>query len=229
MKKKLTPLLTALTVAVIALAAAPNAQAIPTIRLFDGTTTITVADGSGGDSTAAIGAVTFNGAIGAWIVNVSTGVTKPLLGSATKPDMDLNSVNVSGGAGGTLTILFSDDGFGPTLGNSFAQIGGTINNAAGSTLAYTTFASASNALFALTTPLTSQSFVSGAFSGSTFGSAVPITSPYSLTQKVVIRHAGAGASSFNASLTVPDGGTTASMLGFALMGIAGLRRKLALA
>ena len=228
MKKKLTPLLTAMTVAVIALAAAPSAQAIPTIQLFDGVTTVTVADGGGGDITAAVGAVTFSGAIGTWIVNVSTGVSKPILGSATKPDMDLNSVNVSGGVG-TLTILFSDDGFGPTLGNSFAQVGGTINNLAGSTLAYTTFASASNALFALTTPLTSQSFGSGAFSGSVFGSAVPITSPYSLTQKVVIRHAGSGASSFNASLTVPDGGTTASMLGFALMGIAGLRRKLALA
>jgi hypothetical protein len=53
--------------------------------------------------------------------------------------------------------------------------------------------------------------------------------PFSLTSKISITH-GAGVrqkkTSFDASLTVPDGGVTLSMLGAALLGMGLLRRKL---
>jgi hypothetical protein len=216
----------------LALFATPAANAIPTLKLSDGVTTVIVGDGSGGDLSAPVGSVTFIGVIGTWIVNVSTGISDPILGSPTDPHMDLNSVNVnvSGGAG-TLTIWFSDDFFGPTSQSMDASIGGTINLAPGSTLNYTTYASGTNALFAETSPLTSQSFTAGSFSGDASGSfpTSPFPAPYSLTQKVEINHSAQGSTSFNASQQVPDGGTTVALLGFALLGVEGLRRKLRLA
>jgi hypothetical protein len=208
----------------------PAAQAVPTLRLSDGITTVTVADGAFNDMTAAVGAVTFSGAIGVWTVNVSTGASDPALGTPTSPSMDINSLDISGGAG-TLTIWFSDDFFGPTSSGVSASIGGTINNKPGSSLTYKTYADGSNTLFAETLLLTSQSFTSGAFSGDASGGlpSDPYPAPYSLTQKLVITHAGAGATSFDATLMVPDGGSTVALLGFALLGIEGLRRKLRLA
>jgi hypothetical protein len=64
-----------------------------------------------------------SGPIGAWVVNVTTGVTKPTLGSAENPEANMNSVNVSAGAG-TLTIMFSDNDFTGT-GQVTHTLGGT--------------------------------------------------------------------------------------------------------
>ncbi len=43
------------------------------------------------------GVATSNGILGNWVVNVTIGITYPLLGSTTQPLLDLNSVNVSYG------------------------------------------------------------------------------------------------------------------------------------
>ena len=216
-KNKLPSVIAA--VGAFALFAANTANAIPTLKLSDGITTVTVGDGQIGvvsDLSAQTGAVTFIGAVGSWIVNVSTGISDPILGSPTNPHMDLNSVNVnvSGGSGTDFAME--------------ALIGGTLNLASGSLLTYNTYASATNSLFAETHLLTSQTFNPGAFSGTDAGSfpVTPFPAPYSLTQKVVITHGAAGSTSFNAALQVPDGGTTVALLGFVLLGVEGLRRKL---
>ena len=225
MKSK-TPLkISLLAAAVFSLSSPPHAHAITTLRLTDGVTTITIADAGAGDANPVAGAVTFIGSIGSFSINnVTTGLSKPVLGSATLPFLDLNSVDVSGSAG-TLTISFSDNFFGLTPGDVTANIGGTT----GGTVSYSTFADASNLLFGKSTPLTSQGPFGGpAFSGTSFAD-LGLLSPFSLTQEVVITHAsGVRATSFNAELKaqgVPDGGSTVGLLGLALVGLESLRRR----
>jgi len=207
----------------IALGISGAAQAVPTLRLTAGATTVEVADGSVGDLTSDAGAVTYSGAVGSnWTINVSTGLTKPAFGSPQNPFMDLNSINLSQGAG-SITLMFSETGF-TQLGSAFAAIGGT----AGSSIEYKTYWSATNALFAMDNLLTSQSFGAGAFSGSQ-SAGIVTGQPYSLTQVVTITHTGRDTSSFDAELSVPDSGSTIALLGAALatLGLISRRRKIA--
>ncbi|HBH61495.1 MAG TPA: hypothetical protein DDX85_07110, partial [Nitrospiraceae bacterium] len=89
-----------------------SAHALATIRLSDGTTTFDVADGSGLDSNPNTGAVTYVGAVGTnWWLNVTTGITKPALGSAGSPQMDLNDISLTSYSAGNLSILFSETDF----------------------------------------------------------------------------------------------------------------------
>jgi hypothetical protein len=91
--------------------AAEQASALPIMTLSDRTTTITVEDGGANDVSNIAGAIAFIGTVGTFNLNVTTGVSKPFLGSATWPKMDLNDISVSSNGGGTLTITFSDSGF----------------------------------------------------------------------------------------------------------------------
>jgi hypothetical protein len=109
---------------------ASSAQAIATLQLSDGSNTVTIVDQGPGDGSNILGVVSFNGGLpsSSWTVNITTGITKPVIGDVANPSLDLNSVNVSGGGAGTLTILFSDNNFAaPTIGMWNTAIGGTTN------------------------------------------------------------------------------------------------------
>ena len=193
-----------------------SSYAIPTIKLYDGVTTVSVLDGSGSDLDPAPGIVTWFGPVGVWQINVTTGTSS---GSAASPFLDLNSVNASSTAGGTLTVSFSDTGFGPSDGGVGVSVGGT----AAGTVQFETYADAGNGLFTLTTLLTSQSFGAGGFSGAASAS-LALPASYSLTEVATITHAaGEEATSFEGQLHVPDGGTTAWLLGITLSGLALLK------
>lgn len=204
-------------VAASVLAFTTVASAVPTMTISDGINpVITIVDGGAGDSNlGTAGVVGYNGSVGLWNLVVSIGQTKPFLGSAEAPHMDLNYVVTSTGAG-TITIKWSDTDFTAGSAGFAAEIGGTT---AGS-VQFSTYADAGNTLFGTGIQLTSQSFNSSPFSGTASHGAVGDNS-FSLTEVLVITHgSGTTSDSGDASLaTVPDGGATVTLLGTALAGL----------
>ena len=181
-----------------------DAHAVPVLTLSDGATTVVVTDNGAGDLDATVGAIAFVGSVGVFTTNITGGVTKPVIGTALQPHMDLVDQSVSSSAGGTLTITFSEDSFAGTLPGFGMAIGGTAD-ALGS-VSYSAYYDNANVLSG-PLPLSGSAaligslgpFGPGAFSGSAaFATAqVPL---YSLTQVVTVTHTGAGVSSFNAEL-----------------------------
>lgn len=87
-----------------------------------------IIDEGAGDLFSGAGTVTYIGTIGAWSINVTTGVTKPALGDANYSQLHLDSINISGGGPGTLTITFWESGFNNSGIVSLATaVGGTTN------------------------------------------------------------------------------------------------------
>src|SRR5581483_614323 len=97
--------------------------------------TLTLTDGAGDTATGVVsstipGLITFAGSVGNWTLNLSAGISMPIIGSTTSPAMDLISVNgfnaTGAKAGGNaLTITFTETGFGPTTGTILTGISGT--------------------------------------------------------------------------------------------------------
>ncbi len=195
--------------AVLSFGLLSQANAIPMLRLTtSGGDSVTVADGGAGDLTgAADGVVVFSGSLGNWIWNIASGFSKPALGSAVLPELDLNSVDLSSaGPAGTVNIWLTDTDFSAhsALTSMMAAIGGTTSGE----ISLRTFMDAGNAAFGTTTELTNVSSLSGAFS-STAGGAFSSENPYSLTLLVSITHGASSLpqiSSFDAAVKVPEPG-----------------------
>jgi hypothetical protein len=144
------------------------------------------------DSNPTVGAVTFIGSVGAFTVNVTTGVSKPVLSSGI---MDLNSINVTSVGGGTLLVELTDTDFaGPAPGYSF-HVGGTTSGSA----SFEAGGTNSNAEFDLSNSTGPIAVSAPAFSFSS-GFASGGANPFSLTIRAIITHSGPGNTSFNAEL-----------------------------
>ena len=209
--------------AAVAGLAAGSAYAVPTLTISDGTTTQTVTDGSAGDGNSNVGVVTWVGSVGAWTLNVDTGSTKPYIGSVSSPAMDLSFLAGSSAAG-TLTITFTDWGFVVPNGGVNDMINGNSNVAGTVTdnvIKNWGLASAQNIV--TLGPLNDLSFTSTGSGHVVLGAqTVPNDS---LSIQVVITHNGAGVTSGDKLVTVPDGGTTALLLGAGLTGLAVISRR----
>ncbi len=214
------------------LAFSTPASAVAKLMLDDGGTTVTIVDNGVGDISPILGVVSFNGSVGTnWVVNVTTGISAPIIGDPP-PNMDLNSVNVSSSGAGTLTIKFTDDGF--------YAVNGKFNTYAGPTVAYTLVGGTTDGSVALTTYAGIGAFGApgisfantgalgpGAFSSSSSAPLLAWGANDYLTIEAVIIHTAAGQiSSFDGELTVPEP-TTLSILGIGLaaFGLVNRRRR----
>jgi hypothetical protein len=202
----------------------PAAHAVATLSLsVDGSAAITCADGAGCDTNSNAGVVTFSPSLGDFSVNVTTGLSKPIL-TGGSPLMDLNTVNVQiWGDPHTLQIKFSDTGFdiyGGWIGTTY---GGTLNGT-GASVAYSAYYDAGNALFGEGTTIGTVGSGSGPFSGSTDGGWSP-NDLYSVTEILTLK-TGGGLTVFSGdfAVNVPEPGTLA-LIGFALLGFAAVYRR----
>lgn len=212
-----------------------TAKAIFTLKLTTGLgATKTVLDGGAGDLDGVVnGVISTTGAVGVFSVNVTTSLSKPVLGSPYLAFMDLNSVNVNAGGADTLLIETSDTDFSilgsPTSLVHFTGAGGTLTAPAGSSIVFSAAVDGGNVLFAYDESiLTVGPFGPGAYSGTNTTTWSPTSFPFSMSQKAFIDMKGAGTVSFDHEhkVLVPEGSSVAMMLmGLGPLGLI-LRRRM---
>lgn len=256
--KKTTVLQTAFVLAILLCGFVSTAHATMGLKLFDGAgNCVEVAVGaaatgcSGGATsgsgvinsavTTPAGEVQVNASLGGWIVNVTTGETKPLIGSALAPEMDLSTIDnyvASAGTSGILTIQWSDQNFLFHPGQADATAGGTANNANKvNSITYSTFTDTTNALFGNNNPMTTASWPPFSFGCSASSatacpfdnqtiSGVINSEPYSVMQQLVFNVNGSTSLSgdFHVNI-VPEPASVALLGGIVLLTATAIRRR----
>jgi len=228
----------AFALAVTALWAAPSANADMSLELSSGGTGTILSD------TTNSGVLNYTGAVGAFSLNFTTGTSSPPLAGnpGTIASLDVNTLNISSGSAGTITIILENTGYySPySLNTAVGSVGGTISN--GGTVTASAFVDSTNAVPVLNassppgplaTSLRDLNFTS---SGSPFSASGVANfagaGQFSMYEELVVSF-GAGGGTFSADLsnvvTSPEPSTLAiaGIGGLGLLGY-GLRRRKAL-
>lgn len=165
------------------------------------------------------GVISFSGAVGSFIVNVTTGISKPLIGPSR---LDLNSIDVSGAAG-RLIISLTDTDYTLPAGGFTAEHGGTTDGMVDISYRYdasnqefggSVFASAMHTA----TQIRSFDFVDTGY--------FPPAGLYSLTIMAEVEHTGPyQVTSFDAVMSPVPVPAAAWLFGSALAGLYGWKRR----
>lgn len=182
---------------------------------------MTVVDGGGGDISGSSGSILFVGSFGGFDFQINSGLSKPLIGTAANPMMQLTYTLHRDVAGptDTLSIEVSDTGFGPAPKALSTTFGGT--NSASTTSTTVFGAGVDNALYNYSLSNTLGTFSSLSFSqDGSFN--VPSAAAYSLSIKSTIVSTGAtsnmGGTAKLFAAAVPEP-TTFAMFGFGALGL----------
>lgn len=208
--------------------AASQVQAAPMLKLSAGGSSDTIVDQGAGDADPTVGSVVRVGALGGWNVNVSTGVSKPVLGSSTAALVDLNSINISStGTTEVLEVEFWDFDFsGSGLTPFTTAIGGTLNNVGINWLACIDINNGTNCTDFLTSGA-DGSLTSSSFAADDFDQAL-LDAGYSVGLRAQIHAIETGVSastSFDFEVSQVPVPAAAWLFGSGLLGLAGAARK----
>jgi len=178
-----------------------------------------------------LGAINFSTNAFGYSFLVNTAQSKPMLGSAAAPQLDLSFAVTSTGGAGNVFLNVSDTGFTAANGLALLTLGGTNSGASG-TVAGRAWGGTSNTalLFSGANLLSSFSGLTGpTFTGSATSTLAPVVNPYSLTIGVQVSRASAGTSSGNLNLQVspvPESSTwTLLLVGAGLVAFVSRRRR----
>lgn len=190
-----------------------------------------IQDNAAGDTIGATGAISFSASAFGYSLLVNTAQSKPMLGGAGAPQLDLTFSATTSGAAGNVFLYVSDTDFTLASGTFALTLGGTNSGGSGGDqgrawggTSNTEFQFSGANLLASIGPLTTT-----AFSADTTGTFSASTNPYSLTIGTTISRQTAGTSTGDLNLqisAVPEPSTWAMMLiGPALIGLVMQRRR----
>jgi hypothetical protein len=171
----------------------------------------------------ALGVFSFNGSVGNYLVNVSTGEGSPLLPMG---NLDLNSVDTSGSSSGPLKIWWSENGLTTAYSGWLMQWGGTLSSGAGANVSDTAYEDNTNAFFGTQNTIGSIGPQGPGVVGGTAGSGVAVSTPYSLSELITLNGVGTTNYSGDASMSPVPEPASAVLFGGVVLAIAtALRRK----
>lgn len=208
-----TKTLMTLAVAGALVAGATAVKANPELELISGSTTVVVVQSS------PVGYVTYDGPVGQWSINVTTGVNN--FGGPGNPQIDVSSLDEGSGRPlHSLTIEYTAGGY-THDGTVIGTIGGTTTTTVSDYQYLGSSAFSTAQLLTAIGPLGP-----GAFDGTAYGNT-GVTGAYWLTEKIVISGGSGGGAltSFDANSSVPDGGMTMVLLGSAFAGLGAMRSR----